>query len=583
MINQYLSKKFALTEKGASDLLKGILYTTLLDISLMAPVSLFVLFLAQYIPDPNFLSIKISLEVFIILILITLALIFIFQWKQYHYVFNTTYNESEKRRISLAEKLRKLPMSFFENRDLSDLTTTIMGDCTDLEHVFSHAIPNLAGSVICLIVVSIGMLIFNFEMSLALLWVVPVSFIVVFCSRKFQNKRSKQTIKARRDGADGIQECLESIKEIKAYNFEYEYLEGLNNKIKNIEKSCITNELITGSSVIIGQMILKLGIVSVMIVGAGLLIAGKISLLVFLVFLIAAAFLYLPIQGSLEFLAEIFMTRVKINRMNNIENQAIQDGLESYSNDGYDIEFRNLDFNYKEDKDVLKDINFTAKQSEVTALVGPSGGGKSTISKLAARFWDATNGEVTLGGVDLSTIDPETLLKNYAIVFQDVVLFNDTVMENIRIGSHGASDEEVYRVAKLAQCDEFIKDFPKGYNTLIGENGSLLSGGERQRISIARALLKDAPIILLDEATASLDVENESKIQKALSALIKNKTVIVIAHRMRTISNADKIVVLKEGKVVETGSPSELIEKEGFFKNMLDIQNKTGKWKLNSK
>lgn len=455
-----------------------------------------------------------------------------------------------------------------------------MGDCTDLEHAFSHAIPELAGSVISLVIISIGMLLFNIPLSIALLWVIPVSFLIVIVSRSIQEKNSEKIIKKRRTGTDGIQESIETIKELKAYNYEDDYLKGLSRKIKNIESSLIRSELVTGTSVISGQMVLKLGIVSVMIVGSTLLVSGQISLLMFILYLIAAAFIYLPIQGALEFLAEIFMAGVKINRMKKIESQTVQDGSIEYSNNGYDITFKDVSFNYKEDKDILKNINFTAKQGEVTALIGPSGGGKSTISKLAARFWDANEGKITLGGVDLKTIDPEALLKNYAIVFQDVVLFNNTVKENIRIGSHGASDEEVYEVAKLARCDEFVKNLPDGYDTLIGENGSLLSGGERQRISIARALLKNAPIILLDEATASLDVENESEIQKALSILIKNKTVIVIAHRMRTIANADKIVVLKEGKIVEKGSPQELNQIDGLYKRMVDIQNKTGKWRL---
>lgn len=580
MIVEYLSNKFALSEEGSKNLVIGIIYTTLLNISLMFPVGLFILFLSQYIPDSNIISVKIDFAVFIILILIVLALIFILKLKQYHFIYNTTYEESELRRVTLAEKLRKLPMSFFENKDLSDLTTTIMGDCTDLEHVFSHAVPELAGSLICVFVVGIGMLFFNLPLAVALLWVVPVSFIIILISKSYQKKGSKNIVNNRRIGADGIQECLETIKEIKAYNYEEDYLNGLNSKINNVESSCIKGELVTGISVISGQMILKLGIVSVMIIGSGLLISGEVSLLMFLIFLISAAFFYLPIQGALEFLAEIFAMNIKVERMKNIESQAIQDGLEDYSNNGYDIEFENVDFNYKDDKDVLKDITFTAKQGEVTALIGPSGGGKSTISKLAARFWDATKGKVTLGGVDLKEIDPEALLKNYAIVFQDVVLFNDSIMENIRIGHHGASDEDVYKAAKQANCNEFVKNLPNGYETLIGENGSLLSGGERQRISIARALLKDAPIILLDEATASLDVENESEIQKALSVLIKNKTVIVIAHRMRTIANADKIIVLKEGRLVEEGSPKKLIEADGLYKKMVEMQNKAGKWKI---
>lgn len=580
MIDEYLAKKFALSKKGANNLKKGIVYTTLLDFSLMLPVILFVLFLSQYIPDPSIFSVKLDLIGFIILIIIVLAIIYILKSKQYHFIYNATYEESEVRRITLAEKLRKLPMSFFEKKNLSDLTTTIMGDCTDLEHAFSHAIPELAGSVISLVIISIGMLLFNLPLSIALLWVIPLSFLIVIVSRSIQEKNSEKIIKKRRTGTDGIQESIETIKELKAYNYEDDYLKGLNKKIKNIESSLIKSELVTGTSVISGQMVLKLGIVSVMIVGSTLLVDGQISLLMFILYLIAAAFIYLPIQGALEFLAETFMAGVKINRMKKIESQTVQDGSIEYSNNGYDITFKDVSFNYKKDKDILKNINFTAKQGEVTALIGPSGGGKSTISKLAARFWDANEGKITLGGVDLKTIDPEALLKNYAIVFQDVVLFNNTVKENIRIGSHGASDEEVYEVAKLARCDEFVKNLPDGYDTLIGENGSLLSGGERQRISIARALLKNAPIILLDEATASLDVENESEIQKALSILIKNKTVIVIAHRMRTIANVDKIVVLKEGKIVEKGSPQELNQIDGLYKRMVDIQNKTGKWRL---
>ena len=580
MIDEYLAKKFALSKQGANNLKKGIVYTTLLDFSLMLPVILFVLFLSQYIPDPSIISVELDLIGFIILIIIVLAIIYILKSKQYHFIYNATYEESEVRRITLAEKLRKLPMSFFEKKNLSDLTTTIMGDCTDLEHAFSHAIPELAGSVISLVIISIGMLLFNLPLSIALLWVIPVSFLIVIVSRSIQEKNSEKIIKKRRTGTDGIQESIETIKELKAYNYEDDYLKGLSRKIKNIESSLIRSELVTGTSVISGQMVLKLGIVSVMIVGSTLLVSGQISLLMFILYLIAAAFIYLPIQGALEFLAEIFMAGVKINRMKKIESQTVQDGSIEYSNNGYDITFKDVSFNYKKDKDILKNINFTAKQGEVTALMGPSGGGKSTISKLAARFWDANEGKITLGGVDLKTIDPEALLKNYAIVFQDVVLFNNTVKENIRIGSHGASDEEVYEVAKLARCDEFVKNLPDGYDTLIGENGSLLSGGERQRISIARALLKNAPIILLDEATASLDVENESEIQKALSILIKNKTVIVIAHRMRTIANVDKIVVLKEGKIVEKGSPQELNQIDGLYKRMVDIQNKTGKWRL---
>jgi len=524
--------------------------------------------------------VDVNLGIFIGLILIILGIIFAFSWKQYHFVYNTTYTESEKRRINLGENLRKLPLSFFENRDLADLTSTIMNDCTDLEHVFSHAIPQLVGSILSLILVSIGLFVFDWRLAIALLWVVPVAFIILMVSKKLINRGSEIVMDDLLECGDSMQECIESIRDIKSYNYENEYLSKLTGITSKIEHSRIKSELMASAGVITGKVILNLGVVSVILFGSYLIMNGQVSIYTLLVFLIASALIYNPIENGLTFLAEILMMDIKIDRSKEIENQVIDDGLKEYGLDGYDIEFKNVDFNYDDLKNVLSDINFIARQGEVTALVGPSGGGKSTVSKLAARFWDPVSGEVSLGGQNLAELDCEKLLENFSIVFQDVILFNESIMENIRVGKKDASDEEVIRAAKLAECEEFIEKLPEGYDTVIGENGELLSGGQRQRISIARALLKDANVILLDEATSFLDVENESKIQKAISTLIENKTVIIIAHRMRTVASADKVVVLDDGRVVEQGRPDDLISQDGLFKRMLDLQRLSGDWQI---
>ena len=581
MISEYLSKRFGLTKEGSNNLVKGIIYTALQNISFMIPIGLYSLLLYMWLsPLTGGEIIEPNLGLFIVLILIALGIIFVFAWKQYHFVYNTTYGESEKRRINRGENLRKLPLSFFENRDLADLTSTIMNDCTDLEHVFSHAVPQLIGSIISLIIAAIGLFVFDWRLAIALLWVVPVAFVILYVSRALIYREGNVVLNNLLDCGDSMQESIESIRDLKSYNHEAEYSSKLNGLTRKIEKSRIKAELMTAMGVILGNMVLKLGFVSVILVGSYLIMNSQISIFTFLIFLIASATIYAPVENGLMFLSEIYMMDMKVDRTKEIEELVIGGGLTVYSLDGYDIEFNNVNFNYDDLKDVLSDINFTAKQGEVTALVGPSGGGKSTVSKLAARFWDPVSGEVSLGGQDLSKLDSEKLLENFSIVFQDVILFNNTIMENIRIGKKDASDEEVINAAKLAECDEFVQKLPEGYDTVIGENGELLSGGQRQRISIARALLKDANVILLDEATSFLDVENESKIQKALSELIKNKTVIIIAHRMRTISNADKIVVLDDGKIAEQGSPEELLSKDGLFKRMVDLQNLSGEWKI---
>lgn len=581
MIREYFTERFGLTEEGSDNLLKGILYTALQNISFMLPVGLYSMLLYIWVnPLIGGEIIEPDLGLFIAAILIILGIVFAFSWKQYHFVFNTTYVESENRRINLGENLRKLPLSFFERRDLADLTATIMNDCTDLEHVFSHAIPQLLGSILSLILVAIGLLFFNWRLAIALLWVVPVAFIIIYFSRKMIYNGSEIVTADLLECGDSMQECIESIRDLKSYNYETEYLSKLTKITRKIEKSRIKSELMASVGVVTGKVVLNLGIVSVILVGSKLIMNGQVSIFTLLIFLIASATVYAPVENGLMFLTEILMMDIKIDRAKEIEELVIEGGLTDYSLDSYDIEFKDVNFNYDDLKDVLSDISFVAKQGEVTALVGPSGGGKSTVSKLSARFWDPVSGEVSLGGQNLADLDSEKLLENFSIVFQDVILFNDTIMENIRVGKKGASDEEVMEAARLAECEEFVQKLPDGYDTIIGENGELLSGGQRQRISIARALLKDANVILLDEATSFLDVENESKIQKAISTLIKSKTVIIIAHRMRTIANADKIVVLDEGRIVEQGSPDELIARDGLFKRMVELQKLSGEWEI---
>jgi len=581
VFSEYFTERFGLTSEGSDNLIKGIIYTALQNISFMFPVGLYALLLYIWIGplmggeivDPN-------LGMFIVAILIILGIIFVFSWKQYHFVYNTTYVESENRRINLGENLRKLPLSFFEKRDLADLTSTIMNDCTDLEHVFSHAIPQLLGSIVSLIIVAIGLLVFDWRLGIALLWVVPVAFGIMYVSRNLVQKGSEIVMDDLLECGDSMQECIESVRDLKSYNYEQEYLSKMSGLTSRIERSRIKSELMASAGVITGNVVLKLGIVSVILTGSYLIMNGQVSIYTLLIFLIASASIYAPVENGLMFLSEILMMDIKIDRTKEIESLVVEGGKTDYTLDGYDVEFDSVDFNYDDLKDVLTDINFTAHQGEVTALVGPSGGGKSTVSKLAARFWDPVSGTVSLGGEDLSKLDSEKLLENFSIVFQDVILFNNSIMENIRVGRKDATDEEVIEAAKLAECDEFVQKLPDGYHTNIGENGELLSGGQRQRISIARALLKDANVILLDEATSFLDVENETKIQRALSQLIKNKTVIIIAHRMRTIANADKIVVLDDGKIAEQGSPDELIARDGLFKRMVELQKLSGEWEI---
>lgn len=573
---EIIRQRFALSGKGAKDFCKGVFFTTLLDIALMLPAVFTFVFLEDYlrpILNPsdsvvNGIAYYIILALFFILVMYVIAL-----W-QYQSTFTSVYEESANRRISLAEKLRKLPLAFFGEKNLSDLTSTIMDDCTDLEHTFSHAVPQLFASVISILLIAFGMFFYNWQLSLALFWVVPFAFAILLISKKKIRKDFGDNYLDKRNVGEHVQEGLDAVQEIKSYNKEEDYLRKLDEKIKIYEKSQTTGELITGVLVNGAQSLLKLGLASVIIVGAKLLATGDLDLFTYLIFMVIGSRVYAPISEAFNNLAALFFLDIRINRMNEMEALPIQQGEPDFNPSDYNIEFNNVNFSYESGKQILNNVSFTAKQGEVTALVGPSGSGKSTAAKLAARFWDIQSGKIFLGRQDISLVEPETLLKHYSVVFQDVVLFNASIIDNIRIGRREANDEEVIRVAQLAQCDEFVRKMPQGYQTVIGENGETLSGGERQRISIARALLKDAPIVLLDEATASLDVENETKIQTAISALVSNKTVLIIAHRMRTIANADKIIVLNNGAVTEMGTPDDLKKKNGIFAQMIETQMK---------
>lgn len=569
-----IQRRFALSRKGAEDFCKGVAFTILLDLALMLPFVFVFLFLDDYLRpalNPGAQAEK-DIVYYVVLGLSFILVTYLIGVRQYNSTYTSVYDESAARRVSLAEKLRKLPMAFFGEKNLSDLTSTIMDDCTDLEHTFSHSVPQLYAALISIGLVAVAMFFWNWQLALALFWVVPVALMMVLLSKKTMSRRNRENYLKKRAVSEKIQEGLENIQEIKACNREAEYLNGLYEKIDTYERDQTRGELLLGVLVNGAQSVLKLGLASVIIVGAAMLSRGTLDLFTWLVILVLGSRIYSPIDEVLNNLAALFYLDVRIDRMKEMEAMPSQGGSRDFSPEDFDIEFRNVSFAYEEGKQVLENVSFTARQGETTAIVGPSGSGKSTAVKLAARFWDINGGVITLGGQDISKIDPETLLKYYSVVFQDVVLFNASVMENIRIGRRSASDEEVLRAARLAQCDEFVSKMPDGYRTVIGENGDTLSGGERQRISIARAMLKNAPIVLLDEATASLDVENETKIQAGLSELVKDKTVLVIAHRMRTIADTDKVVVIEDGHVTECGSPEELRKAGGWFARMSERQ-----------
>ena len=573
-----LKHKYALSTQGAKDMIKACISVTVTNIALMMTASVLYMLIRDLLSRDLAMS---KLPLYLIMSAVIIILVAVTNFIQYNMTFLTTYRESGVRRTSIAERLRRLPLSYFGKKNLADLTQNILGDCAQIETASSHWIPEIIGALISTTLVGLSLFIFfDWRMVLASFWVIPVSLGIVLSCSGLEKKAVKKNHAVKLDMSDSVQECLESIRDLRANNAEDRYMDMLEGKIRKVEKMALFTELKMAVYVNSASIILKLGIGTTAIVGGVLFAQGSIDILTFFMFLMLVARLYDPMQITLQNFAAVISVELQSERLDEVLSHEIQTGSEQKTNNGYDIVFDHVGFKYSDDTDVLKDVSFTAKQGEVTALIGPSGGGKTTISRLAARFWDVSEGKITLGGEDISKIDPETLLSDYSIVFQDVILFNNSIKENIRIGREGASDEEIMRAAKLANCEEFINKLPNGYDTFIGENGSELSGGERQRISIARAFLKDAPIILLDEATASLDAENETVIQEALSRLIKDKTVLIIAHRMRTIANADHIVVLKDGVVAEQGSPEELSAYDSIYSKMTSQQRMSQSWTM---
>ena len=580
MFSKKFQRKYALTDQGVRNTKKGAFWTVIVNLVVMGGMG--ILYLLMYglmgtltdgapLPGP---------ALFLGLVIAFVILSFVTHLQQYHATYGLVYNEVKSTRLSLAERLRKLPLGYFGKRDLADLTETLMGDVNRMEHVWSHVLGYLYGAYISTAIIAVCLLVYDWRLTIACLWGVPVAFGLLFGTRKISARASERTKQAAIRVSDGIQEALENVREIRATNQEVRYLAGLNQKIDDHEKVTIQGELGTGIFVNAASVIMRLGVATTILAGACLIVSGQIDFMLLFLFLLVITRVYAPFDQSLALIAELFVSQVSADRMNEIYNTPTAEGVERFQPKGHDIVFDHVGFAYDKKK-VLDGVSFTAREGEVTALVGPSGSGKSTCARLAARLWDVTEGTIRVGGVDISTVDPEALLTDYSMVFQDVVLFDDTVMENIRLGKRGATDQEVRAAAEAANCGEFIRRLPQGYDTPIGENGAKLSGGERQRISIARALLKNAPIVLLDEATASLDVENETKVQGALSRLLAGKTVLVIAHRMRTVAGADHIVVLENGHVAEQGTPAELMERGGLYRRMVELQSESARWKLN--
>ena len=580
MFGEKFQRKYALTDQGVQNTKKGAFWTVIVNLVVMGGCSILYLVMSGFmgtLTGENSLSgAGMVLGVLALFVLLS----FVTHLQQYRATYGLVYNEVKTTRLSLAEQLRKLPLGYFGKRDLADLTETIMGDVNRMEHVWSHVLGYLYGAYLSTAIIAVCLFVYDWRLTIACLWGVPVAFGFLLGSRRMAARNAERTKKAAVRVSDGIQEALENVREIRATNQEERYLNGLNQKIDEHERVTIQGELGTGLFVNAASVIMRLGVATTILVGADLILSGSIDFMLLFLFLLVITRVYAPFDQSLALIAEMFLSQVSADRMNEIYDTPKATGAKEFEPQGHDIVFEHVGFSYDE-KEVLHDVSFTAKEGEVTALVGPSGSGKSTCARLAARLWDISKGVIRVGGVNISAVDPEVLLRDYSMVFQDVVLFDDTVMENIRLGRRGATDEEVRAAAKAANCDEFVHRLPQGYNTPIGENGTKLSGGERQRISIARALLKDAPIVLLDEATASLDVENETKVQGALSRLLSGKTVLVIAHRMRTVEAADRIIVLADGRVAEEGRPAELMDKNGLYRRMVELQRQSSAWQLN--
>ena len=579
-------KKYALSDQGMKIVVLGTLWTTLTNLIIMAGTASLLLVMNAFVehltagaPLPKVLPYLAGLLVFALILFGT-------SWFQYSYSYGAVFSQTGTQRIDLAERLRKLPLSFFGRRDLADLTDTILGDVATMEHAYAHALSQLYGAVVSSVLVFLALLPINWALDLAAFWSVPVAFAIIFATRRFVEAASQRTRQAQIRVSDGIQEALDCVREIHATNQEGGYLERLFSTIDDTEATTVRTEMTNGLIMNSAMVVLRLGVATTFLVAAGLIIQGRIDFMVMFLFLLMVSRIYSPFDQALMLVSELFQSQGSAKRIRSITEEPVAEGSMEFHPVGHDIVFNHVAFSYPglagkaAGEPVLEDVGFTAKEGEITALVGPSGSGKSTCARLAARFWDAASGSITVGGVDVSKVDPEVLLRDYAVVFQDVMLFDDTVMGNIRMGRCGASDEEVLAAARAANCDQFVSRLPQGYETMVGENGSRLSGGERQRISIARAILKDAPIVLLDEATASLDVENETQVQEALSQLLVGKTVMVIAHRMRTVEQADKIVVLDHGRVVEQGSPQELMAADGEFARMVRLQGESADWSL---
>ena len=580
MFGKDFQRKYALSEQGVKNVKQGTFWTVIVNLVVMGGMGILFLMMSRYMDTLTAGAALPRALPILLLVLAFVVLSFLTHLQQYKATYGLVYSEVKNVRISLAERLRKLPLGYFGKRDLADLTETIMGDVNRLEHVWSHCLGYLYGSYFSTAIIAVMLFAYNWKLALACLWGVPVAFALLFGSRKLAKRNSEITKAAGIQVSDGIQETLENIREVRATNQEARFLKELGDKIDYHESTMIRGELSTGIFVNAASVIMRLGVATTILTGTTMILSGQIDFMTLFMFLLVITRVYAPFDQALALIAEMFVSQVSANRLMEIQDEKTAEGAERFEPQGHDIVFNNVGFAY-DDKQVLDSVSFTAREGEVTALVGPSGSGKSTCARLAARLWDIDKGSIEVGGVDISTVDPEVLLTDYAMVFQDVVLFDDTVMENIRLGKHGATDEEVIRAARAANCEEFVSKLPQGYDTPIGENGAKLSGGERQRISIARALLKNAPIVLLDEATASLDVENETKVQGALSRLLQSKTVLVIAHRMRTVEAADHIVVLADGKVAEEGKPEDLLQKNGgIFRRMTELQTASAGWSI---
>jgi len=581
MFGKSFQNKYALTDQGLRNTKKGTVWTVIVNLIMMGGVSILYLMMDGFMGTMLNEDALPGAALLIIMLLLFVTLSFVTHLQQYRATYGLVYNEVKTTRLGMAERLRKLPLGYFGKRDLADLTETIMGDVNRMEHVWSHVLGYLYGSYISTAIVALCLLVYDWRLAIACLWGVPVAFGLLFGSRKMTARSSERTKQAALRVSDGMQEAMENVREIRAANQEERYLEGFCHKVDAHERILIRSELCNGLFINAAGVIMRLGVATTILVGANLILSGQIDFMLLFLFLLVITRIYAPFDQSLALIAEMFVSQVSADRINELYDTPTAEGATEFKPDGHDIVFDHVRFSYDK-KDVLRDVSFTAGEGEVTALVGPSGSGKSTCARLAARLWDVSEGSIRVGGVDISTVDPEVLLTDYSMVFQDVVLFDDTVMENIRLGKRGATDAEVQAAAEAANCDEFVRKLPQSYDTPIGENGARLSGGERQRISIARAILKDAPIVILDEATASLDVENETKVQGALSRLLAGKTVLVIAHRMRTVENADKIIVLSEGRVAEEGTPTELMEQKGAFHRMVELQRQSANWQLQS-